>query len=162
MAEQQQDYQCEVCVTSVYGCAVAERCGADRVELCSALSEGGLTPSAGLIALCRQTLAVTKLHVLIRPRAGDFLYDGDELRVMGADLVQAQNLGADGVVLGCLRADGTLDLANIVALLSDVGPHTAVTLHRAFDWCKTKSRRCCRSWSLMPSGAVSRSKSPAS
>lgn len=101
---------------------------------------GGLTPSAGLIALCRQTLAVTKLHVLLRPRAGDFLYDGDELRVMGADLVQAQNLGADGVVLGCLRADGTLDLAQIAALLSDVEPHTAVTLHRAFDMVKDQEQ----------------------
>ena len=87
----------------------AERGGARRVELCGSLLEGGVTPSAGLIATVRQKISIG-LHVMIRPRAGDFCYTADEIDVMRRDVLMAKQLGADGVVFGILDLDANVDI----------------------------------------------------
>src|SRR6185295_19036156 len=94
----------EVCVDSVESAMAAERGGADRVELCDNLLEGGTTPSAGAIAAAKDLLSI-KVQFMIRPRGGDFLYSEVELDVMRRDVAAAKQLGADGVVFGLLTAD---------------------------------------------------------
>eukprot|EP01116_Phalansterium_solitarium_P016765 TRINITY_DN3968_c1_g3_i1.p2 TRINITY_DN3968_c1_g3~~TRINITY_DN3968_c1_g3_i1.p2 ORF type:complete len:246 (+),score=89.97 TRINITY_DN3968_c1_g3_i1:934-1671(+) len=121
----------EVCVDSVESALAAEQGGAIRVELCADLFEGGLTPSAGMIAMVRKALAI-KLHVLVRPRAGDFLYSDLEFEVMRHDVQTCKSLGADGVVLGLLNADGTVDTRRTAQLVQEARP-MSVTFHRAFD-----------------------------
>jgi len=121
----------EICVDSVAGVRAAKAAGADRVELCGDLLEGGTTPSRGMIRQAR-TVAGVKLHVIIRPRGGDFLYDDDEFAVMQADIDAAKAEGADGVVIGLLSADGTIDAARTRDLIARARP-LAVTFHRAFD-----------------------------
>jgi copper homeostasis protein len=123
--------QIEVCVESVDGALAAQTAGAHRVELCTSLLEGGLTPSYGLIAATRSALQIG-LHVMIRPRGGDFLYSEAEYAVMQQDLVMAKELGADGVVFGMLQRNGTLDSARLQPLIALARPMT-VTFHRAFD-----------------------------
>ena len=112
----------------------AERGGADRVELCDNLLEGGTTPSAGAIKLARQQTRLG-LHVIIRPRGADFLYSPVELAVMREDILTARSLGADGVVIGCLTADGDIDGERTAALVEAARP-MSVTFHRAFDMCR--------------------------
>lgn len=121
----------EVCAYSLASCLTAQRAGAGRIELCGGQAEGGTTPSAGLIRLARQHLLIP-LHVMIRPRGGDFLYSDTELAVMEADVGTAKSLGADGVVLGFLRADGTVDEALTSRFVRQAHP-LPVTFHRAFD-----------------------------
>lgn len=122
----------ELCAESIQACLAAREGGADRIELCSALSEGGLTPSHGLIhtAVLRSELPV---HVLLRPRGGDFLYTDDEFKLMRDDLVHARTLGVKGFVLGILRADGTVDIERTRELV-DLAAPLEVTFHRAFDY----------------------------
>lgn len=127
-------YRFEICANGVESCIAAQEGGADRVELCAGIPEGGTTPSYGEIKTARRVLTRTRLHVIIRPRGGDFLYTPLELERMTADIDIARELGADGVVFGCLRADGTLDTEANALLMS----HTngmSVTFHRAFDRC---------------------------
>lgn len=121
----------EVCAYSLNSCLTAQKAGAGRIELCGGLAEGGTTPSAGLIQLARQHLAIP-LYVMIRPRGGDFLYSETELTVMKADIKLAKSLGADGLVLGVLNPDGTVDEATTTALV-DLASPLPVTFHRAFD-----------------------------
>ncbi len=121
----------EVCVSDVASAIAAEAGGADRVELCDNLSVGGTTPSAGAIALCCQTLRIP-VHVLIRPRAGDFVYSDVELAVMHHDIESAKDLGAAGVVVGVLKADATIDADRTAELVALARP-LAVTFHKAFD-----------------------------
>ena len=121
----------EICVDSVEGALAAEAGGAQRVELCDNLLEGGTTPSAGMIALTRQQIHIG-LQVIIRPRGGDFCYSDLEFAVMQYDVNQAKQLGADGVVIGLLNPDGTVDKARTAALI-DLARPLNVTFHRAFD-----------------------------
>jgi len=121
----------EVCVESVASALAAERGGAARVELCSDLLEGGLTPSAGQIEVVRRNLSVG-LHVMIRPRGGDFLYSPEELEIMQRDIEVAKSLGADGVVFGILEPGGNVDRKSTRRLV-DLARPLSVTFHRAFD-----------------------------
>jgi len=122
---------CEICVDSVAGVRAAREAGADRVELCADLLEGGITPSRGMIRQAR-TIAGIRLHVIIRPRGGDFLFDADEFAVMQVDIDAAKAEGADGVVIGLLTADGTIDAPRTRDLIVRARP-LSVTFHRAFD-----------------------------
>jgi copper homeostasis protein len=121
----------EVCVDSIESAVAAERGGAHRVELCSSLFDGGVTPSAGLIASVRQSISVG-LHVMIRPRGGDFCYSDDEFQIMRHDILTAKQLGADGVALGILDLDGRVDIVRTKQLVDLAAPRK-VTYHRAFD-----------------------------
>lgn len=123
----------ELAVQSVGGVRVAGDVGARRVELCSALAVGGLTPSAGLIeAAVAAAGSQVRIQVLIRPRPGGFRYDADELGVCLADVRRAVALGAAGVVVGCVDDDGRLDL-DAIARMRDSAQGADVTVHRAVD-----------------------------
>ena len=121
----------EICLDSAESAAAAERGGADRVELCAGLPEGGTTPSAGMIAAVRKKIAIG-LQVMIRPRGGDFCYSEEEFGVMQRDILIAKQLGANGVVFGILNLDGTVDKDRMRRLLELARPLN-VTCHRAFD-----------------------------
>src|SRR5579871_2601145 len=121
----------EICVDSIAGVKAAYEAGADRVELCANLLEGGTTPSLGAIRRARAVKGL-RLHVMIRPRGGDFLYSDDEVDEMEADIAAAKAEGADGVVFGLLKADGHIDVARTAKLIAAARP-MAVTFHRAFD-----------------------------
>ena len=121
----------EVCVGDVESAIAAEVGGADRIELCDNLAVGGTTPSAGTIAEVCRWLSIP-VHVLIRPRGGNFVYSERELAVMRHDIEAAKALGAAGVVLGVLTADATVDRDATTTLLSAARP-LGVTFHRAVD-----------------------------
>lgn len=121
----------EVCLDTVEGVIAARDGGADRVELCDNLVEGGTTPSAGMIEMARAQEGIG-LMVMIRPRGGDFLYSPLEFEVMKKDITMAKKLGADGVVLGLLNSDGMVDAARVAELVAEARP-MQVTFHRAFD-----------------------------
>ena len=108
--------------------------GADRIELCANLAEGGTTPSFGTIRQCREAFNVS-LFPIIRPRGGDFLYNDDEFSIMLKEVKLCKELGCEGVVIGMLNADGSIDLKRNTALIDAAYP-LGVTFHRAFDRCK--------------------------
>lgn len=128
-------YQFEVCANSVESCIAAQAGGANRVELCAGIPEGGTTPSYGDIVIAREVLTKTRLHVIIRPRGGDFLYSPIEQRIMLKDISNAHRLEADGVVFGCLTADGDIDMP-LMRQLMEASQGMSVTFHRAFDVCR--------------------------
>jgi copper homeostasis protein len=121
----------EACVNSAISAIEAQKGGADRVELCENLHDGGTTPSAGAIRFAREKLHIG-LFVMIRPRGGDFLYSNDEFGIMIEDIKIAKELGADGVVFGILNPDGTIDKERM-NILSDLARPMGITCHRAFD-----------------------------
>lgn len=122
----------EACVDAIDAAIEAERGGAARLELCGELLQGGVTPSAGLVAAVWDRIDIP-LFVLVRPRPGDFLYSDDELDVMRRDIEQLKTLAADGVVIGALTADGDVDVERMRELIALARP-MAVTFHRAFDF----------------------------
>lgn len=126
------NFQFEVCTNSVESCMAAQSGGANRVELCAGIPEGGTTPSYGEIAVAREALTRTRLHVIIRPRGGDFLYSPIEVKAMLKDIEMARKLGADGVVFGCLTASGEIDIP-VMKQLMNASAGLSVTFHRAFD-----------------------------
>lgn len=122
----------EVVVDTAAGLRAAVDNGADRIELCAALSEGGLTPSLGLMKLAAELGCPTR--AMIRPRAGDFTYTADELHIMHHDIVAAAACGLEGVVLGANQTSGALDEAAMRGIVMHAKAHgLAVTLHRGFD-----------------------------
>ena len=127
-----EDFMVEICANGVESCLAAQEGGADRVELCAGIPEGGTTPSYGEIKVARRVLTTTRLHVIIRPRGGDFLYTDLEVERMAEDIAMCRQLGVDGVVFGCLNADGTFDLEKNRYLI-ECSRGMSVTCHRAFD-----------------------------
>ncbi|PHI21283.1 copper homeostasis protein CutC [Lewinellaceae bacterium SD302] len=121
----------EVCLEGVDGAVAAQSGGAQRIELCAALVEGGITPSLGTIQACRDAVDLD-IMVMIRPRGGDFLYSAAELDAMARNIEACRSIGVTGVVFGLLNPDGSIDTENTADLKSLAGP-LAVTFHRAFD-----------------------------
>jgi copper homeostasis protein len=121
----------EACVESVESAVAAETGGADRVELCSSLLEGGLTPSYGMLKAARERVRIG-IMAMIRPRGGDFCYSDAEFAAMHHDVELAKRVGADGVVFGILTPAGEIDCARARSLIEQARP-LAVTFHRAFD-----------------------------
>lgn len=121
----------EIAANSLESALAAQTGGADRVELCANLGEGGTTPSFGSIAVARERLHLP-LHVLVRARAGDFVYSHAELDAMRRDVESCARLGCDGIVIGLLDAEGRVDVAGCRVLLQAAGT-MAITFHRAFD-----------------------------
>ena len=128
-------YLIENCANSAESCAMAQKGGADRVELCAGIPEGGTTPSYGEMKKAREILTTTRLNVIIRPRGGDFLYTDNELDIMETDIETAKSIGADGVVFGCLTAEGYIDKKAMQRLMK-AADGLSVTFHRAFDVCR--------------------------
>jgi copper homeostasis protein len=128
------NFSLEICVDNVESAIEAQNAGADRIELCSSLPEGGTTPGYGTISSARNNLTIG-LHVIIRPRGGDFLYSYLNYDIMRRDIESCGEYGADGVVLGILLPDGTIDIDRTAKLIELARP-MSVTFHRAYDMCK--------------------------
>lgn len=126
-------YILECCVDSVESALQAEKGGADRLELCSNLIIGGTTPTLALFQQIREHTNIP-VHVLLRPRFGDFLYTDQELCIIAKEIDMFREAGAEGIVIGCLKPDGNLDLEAMRSLIDHSG-QMKITLHRAFDMC---------------------------
>jgi copper homeostasis protein len=130
----------EVCIDSVDGAVAASQFGAKRVELCSALSEGGLTPSLAMIEACVKN-STCDVFVMIRPRAGDFNYNESELELMERDIRAASSVGAHGVVFGVLNSLNQVDIpANLFLMEAAMELQLGTTFHRAIDLSPDKNR----------------------
>ncbi len=127
------DFTLEICTDNDESAVVAMNAGAHRIELCDNLTEGGTTPSFGMVTSARENLGI-KLHVMIRPRGGDFLYSDTEFDIMRRDIDIFGEAGVDGIVTGILKADGTIDTERTQKLAEMAKPMT-LTFHRAFDLC---------------------------
>lgn len=115
--------------------AAAAEGGARRIELCSALSLDGLTPSMGMIRIVKERFPQLTLHVLVRPREGNFVYNDVELATMQSDIIECRKAGADSIVVGALTPEGDIDLAAMQRLM-EAADTLPVTFHRAFDVCR--------------------------
>ncbi|MHB1176744.1 MAG: copper homeostasis protein CutC [Daejeonella sp.] len=126
-------FHLEICAGSLRSAIAAQKGGADRIELCDNLSEGGTTPSYGMIKTCKSLLNIP-VFPIIRPRGGDFVYTDEEFEVMKHDIICCQELGCEGVVFGILTKEGNVDNQRCAELLS-LAHNMEVTFHRAFDSC---------------------------
>ncbi|GAA2901239.1 copper homeostasis protein CutC [Streptosporangium fragile] len=122
----------EICIDSTAGALAAEKAGAHRVELCSALFEGGLTPTLGTVEATLAAVSSIRVHVIIRPRGGDFIYDKHEIAAMERDVAAVRDAGAQGVVIGALTPAGEVD-TEVARRLIGAAEGLSVTFHRAFD-----------------------------
>ena len=122
----------EVCVNSLESALIAQKAGADRLELCVELGVGGVTPSYGLMRSVKEEIAIP-VHVLIRPRSGDFNYSESEFQCMKNNIALCSDLGFEGVVSGILKEDCTVDIKR-TAVLKELSKGMFFTFHRAFDW----------------------------
>lgn len=127
-------YSIEIATTDFITTEAAVKGGADRIELCSAISEGGITPSFGFIKQCREKFSLP-LFPIIRPRSGDFLYTDEEFEIFTKDVLLCKQLNCDGVVVGFLKKDGSIDKKRTELIVKLAYP-MEVTFHRAFDRCK--------------------------
>jgi len=128
------DYIIEIATSDFLTTKTAVEGGADRIELCANLAEGGTTPSYGHIKKCKEAFSIP-IFPIIRPRGGDFLYNKDEFEIMKNDIKLCKELGCEGIVIGLLNMDGTIDVARTSELIELAYP-LEVTFHRAFDRCK--------------------------
>ncbi len=122
----------EVCANSLESAINAQKAGADRIELCSELAVGGITPSYGLLKAIKEQISIP-VHVLIRPRSGDFTFSDGEFEIMVTDIALCAEMGLDGIVSGVLHKDLTLDVDRTEKLIK-VSKGLKFTFHRAFDW----------------------------
>ena len=125
----------EICCYGLDCALTAQRAGADRIELCSAPKEGGLTPSAGVLRQVKQQISIP-VHPIIRPRGGDFCYTEGEFDSMLADITFVRELGFPGLVIGILNEEGEVDKPRMKQVM-DACEGMAVTFHRAFDMCRS-------------------------
>ena len=125
------NYKLEVIAFTIESCSIIERAGAHRIELCDNPGEGGTTPSYGLLKQAREKVNID-LYPMIRPRGGDFLYSYDEFELMKKDVLLCKEIGCNGIVIGLLNADGTVDKKRSAALI-DLAYPLGITFHRAFD-----------------------------
>ena len=125
------NYIIEIATSDYETTKAAVEGGADRIELCADLYQGGTTPSFGTIKKCREAFDIP-LYPIIRPRGGDFLYSDEEFEIMLRDIELCKQLGCDGVVIGCLKKDGAIPLKKTARLINAAYP-MEVTFHRAFD-----------------------------
>lgn len=125
--------QLEICVGSWDSAMAAQLGGADRIELCDNLAEGGTTPSYGMLLKCQKTLKIP-FFPIIRPRGGDFHFSNDEFEIMKEDVIACKDLGCKGIVIGILRKDGSIDTERCAQLI-DLAKGLEITFHRAFDRC---------------------------
>jgi copper homeostasis protein len=126
-------FQLEICTDNIESALDAQMAGANRIELCNDLPEGGTTPGYGTIVSARNNLDIG-IHVIIRPRGGDFLYSDPEFDIMKSDIELCRKCRVDGIVLGILRSDGSIDIERTAKLVEFAYP-MSVTFHRAFDMC---------------------------
>ncbi len=124
----------EVCANSLQSALNAQEAGADRIELCSELAIGGITPSYGLLKAVKEKIKIP-VHVLIRPRSGDFTFSDAEFDIMKTNIALCRELGFDGIVSGALDLDCALDVERTTELITASGD-LKFTFHRAFDWVK--------------------------
>ncbi|MBB2911467.1 copper homeostasis protein [Streptosporangium becharense] len=122
----------EICIDSTAGAVAAEKAGAHRVELCSALFDGGLTPTLGAVEATLAAVSSIRVHAIIRPRGGDFIYDEYEIAAMERDVAAVRDAGVQGVVIGALTPAGEVDVA-VAERLIGAAEGLSVTFHRAFD-----------------------------
>jgi copper homeostasis protein len=131
-------FQLEICAYSFASCIEAQCGGATRVELCAGMHEDGTTPSYGTIVAARKQLEIL-LHVIIRPRGGNFVYNEQELQIMCDDIRMAKHCKVDGIVFGCLTQEGDVDIVACRRLMTEAAP-LSVTFHRAFDACRNPQK----------------------
>ena len=130
--------QLEICVGSWQSALAAQLGGADRIELCDNLAEGGTTPSFGMLVQCKKLLKIP-FFPIIRPRGGDFIISKDEFEIMKEDVLCCREIGCEGIVIGILRKDGSIDADRSSELIALAGA-MQITFHRAFDRCNDLKR----------------------
>jgi copper homeostasis protein len=131
-------YKLEICVGSISSALIAQAFGADRIELCDNLAEGGTTPSYGMIVQSKTQLEIP-FFPIIRPRGGDFVFTPDEFQIMREDVLCCREMGCKGIVIGMLRKDSTIDMERCAELITLAG-EMEITFHRAFDRCVSMER----------------------